>query len=58
MLKSCGARGVGVTSLAITVDEEKAKRARTLWAGAGGSLTEGVPHVLFVEGMGIESPFA
>ena len=51
MLKSCGARGVGVASLAITVDEEKVKWARTLWAGAG------VPHGLFVEGMGIENLF-
>ena len=58
MLKSCGARGVGVASLAITVDEVKVKRARTLWAGAGGSLTGYVPHGLFVEGMGIDSPFA
>jgi hypothetical protein len=56
MLKSCGARGVGVASLAITVDEVKVKRARFLWAG--GSLTEGEPHGLFVEGMDIESPFA
>jgi hypothetical protein len=47
-----------VANLAITVDEEKVKRARTLWAGAGGSLTECLPHGLFVEGMGIESPFA
>jgi hypothetical protein len=30
-------------------------RAMTLWAG--GSLTEGMPHGLFVEGMVIESPF-
>jgi hypothetical protein len=58
MLKSCGARGVGVASLAIRVDEEKVKRARTLWAGVGGSLTGGMSHGLFVEGMGIESPFA
>ena len=50
MLKSCGARGVGVASPAITVDEAKVKRARTLWAGVGGSLTEGLPHGLFVEG--------
>jgi hypothetical protein len=42
--------------VAITVAEEKAKWARFLWAG--GSLTEGVPHGLFVEGMGIESPYA
>jgi hypothetical protein len=49
MLKSCGARGVGVASLAITVDEEKVKRARFLWAG--GPPTECVPHGLFVEGM-------
>jgi hypothetical protein len=48
MLKSYGARGVGVARLAITI--EKAKRARTLWAG--GSLTEGM---LSVEG--IENPF-
>jgi hypothetical protein len=45
-----------VANLAITVDEEKVKRARTLWAGGSGSLTEYVPHGLFVEG--IESPFA
>jgi hypothetical protein len=55
MLKSCGARGVGVASLAITVDEEKVKWARILWAG--GLLTEGMPHEFFVEGMGIENPF-
>ena len=55
MLKSCGARGVGVASLAITVDEVKVKRARFLWAG--GSLTEGVPHGLFVGGIGIENLF-
>ena len=54
MLKSCGARGVGVASLEITVDEEKAKGTRFL--SAGGSLTEGVPHGLLVEGMGIEGP--
>jgi hypothetical protein len=47
MLKSCGARGVDVASLAITV--EKVMWARTLWAG--------VPHGLFVEGMGIENLF-
>ena len=51
MLKSCGARGVGVASLAITADEEKVKRARFHWAG--GSPTECVPHGLFVEGMEI-----
>jgi hypothetical protein len=49
MLKSCGARGVGVARLAITV--EKVRRAR---AGDGGSLTEGMPHGLSVEG--IENP--
>jgi hypothetical protein len=53
MLKSCGARGVGVVRLAITV--EKIRWARTLWAGAGGSLTEGMPHSTSVEG--IENPF-
>jgi hypothetical protein len=47
MLKSCGARGVDVASLAITV--EKVMWARTLWAGAG------VPHGPSVEG--IENPF-
>jgi hypothetical protein len=52
MLKSCGARGAGVARLAITV--EKGRRARTLWAGDGGSLTEGMPHGLSVEG--IENP--
>src|SRR5215208_1860259 len=38
MLKSCGERGVGVASLAITVDEEKAKRARVppVWRVANG----------------------
>ena len=41
--------------LVITV--EKVRLARTLWAGDGESLTEGMPHGLFVEGMGIESPF-
>jgi hypothetical protein len=55
MLKSCGARGVDVASLAITV--EKVRRAKTLWADAGGSLTEGVPHGLIVEGMDIENLF-
>ena len=53
MLKSCGERGVGVASLAIAV--EKVRRARTLWAGDGGSLTEGMPHGLSVEG--IENSF-
>ena len=53
MLKSCGARGVGVASLAITVDEENVKWARFLWAG--GSPTECVPHGPSVEG--IENPF-
>jgi hypothetical protein len=53
MLKSCGARGVGVARLAIMV--EKVKRARTLWAGAGGSLTEGMPNGPSVEG--IENQF-
>jgi hypothetical protein len=53
MLKSCGARGVGVARLAITV--EKVRWARTLWAGAGGSLTEGMPQGPSVEG--IENPF-
>jgi hypothetical protein len=55
MLKSCGARGVGVASLAITVDEENVKWARSLWAG--GLLAEGMPHGLCVEGKGIENPF-
>jgi hypothetical protein len=55
MLKSCGARGVGVGSLAITVDEEHVKRARSLWAG--GLLTEGMPHGLFVEGTSVENLF-
>jgi hypothetical protein len=55
MLKSCGARGVGVAILAITVDEEKVKWARILWAG--GLQTEGMPHGLFVKGMDIENPF-
>jgi hypothetical protein len=45
MLKSCGARGVGVASLVITVDEEHVKWARFFWAG--GLLTEGMPHGLF-----------
>jgi hypothetical protein len=52
MLKSYGARGVGVARLAITV--ENVRRARTLWAGDGGSLTEGMPHGLSVEG--VENP--
>jgi hypothetical protein len=55
MLKSCGARGVGVGSLAITVDEENLMRARSLWAG--GLLTESMPHAPFVEGIGIENLF-
>ena len=38
-----------MASLAITVDEEKVKRARFLWAG--GAPTECVPHNLFVEGL-------
>ena len=42
-----------MASLAITVDEEKVKWARILWAG--GLLTEGMPHGLYVEG--IENPF-
>jgi hypothetical protein len=54
MLKSYGARGVSVANLAITVEE--LKRART--PRAGGSVTVGMPHGLFVEGMGIESAFA
>ena len=53
MLKSCGERSRrGPT---ITVDEEKVKRPRFFWAG--GSLTEGVPHGLFVEEVGIENLF-
>jgi hypothetical protein len=55
MLKSCGARGVGVASLAITVDEESVKLARALWAGE--SPTECVPHGHFVEGIDIENLF-
>jgi len=55
MLKSCSARGVGVASLAITVDEENVKWARSFWAG--GLLTEGTPHGLFVGGIGIENLF-
>jgi hypothetical protein len=55
MLKSCGARGVGVASLVITVDEENVKLARFFWAG--GLLTEGMPHGLFVEGTSIENLF-
>jgi hypothetical protein len=57
MLKSCGARGVGLASLTIMVDEEKVTRARALWAGAGGLQTEGMRHGLRVEGMDIENPF-
>ena len=56
MLKLCGARGVGVTSLTIMVDEGKVTRARAPWAGASGLLTEGVWHGLLVEGMGVENP--
>jgi hypothetical protein len=56
MLKSCGERGVGVASLAITGTKRRLSEQGFL--RAGGSLTEGVPHGLFVEGMGIESAFA
>lgn len=55
MLKSCGARGVGVAGLTIKVDQENIKLARAL--GPGRSLTEGMPHGLLVEGMGVENPF-
>jgi hypothetical protein len=44
-----------VASLVITVDEEKAKWARFFCAG--GLLTEGMPHGLFVEGISIENLF-
>jgi hypothetical protein len=57
MLKSCGARGVGVAGLTITVDEENMKRARALGSGAGALPTKGMPHGLLVEGMGVENPF-
>jgi post-segregation antitoxin (ccd killing protein) len=57
MLKSCGARGVDVASLTITVDEEKVTRARALWAGASRLLTEGMRYGHLVEGMDIENPF-
>jgi hypothetical protein len=45
MLASCGARGGGVASPAIRVDEVEVER---VWMAYG----------LFVEGMGVESPFA
>jgi hypothetical protein len=57
MLKSCGASGVGAADLTITVDEENMKRARDLRPGADGLPTEGMPHSLLVEGMGVENPF-
>ena len=57
MLKSCGARGVGVAGLTITVDEENMKRARALGSGADALPTEGMPHGLLVEGVGVENPF-
>jgi hypothetical protein len=41
MLKTCGARGVGVASLAITAN---VKWARFLWDG--GLLTKGMTHGL------------
>ena len=44
-----------MASLAITVDEEKVKLARALWAGE--SPTECVPHGHFVGGIDIEIPF-
>lgn len=57
MLKSCGARGVGVARLIITVNEEKVKRARAPGAGADRLLMEGVRRSFLVEGMGVENPF-
>ena len=44
-----------MASLAITVDEENVKWARFFWAG--GLLTEGMLHGLFVEGTSIENLF-
>jgi hypothetical protein len=52
MLKSCGARGVGMARLPITVDEDKLERARTPRAGG----LPGKACGLFVDG--IESLFA
>jgi hypothetical protein len=57
MLKSCGARGVGVAGLTITVDEENMERARALGSCAGALPTKGMPHSLLVEGVGVENPF-
>ena len=44
-----------MASLAITVDEENVKWARSFWVG--GLLTEGTPHGLFVGSIGIENLF-
>jgi hypothetical protein len=55
MLKSCGARGVGEASMAITVEQENVKWARFLWDG--GLLTEVMTKGHFVEGKGIENLF-
>jgi hypothetical protein len=57
MLKSCGARGVGVAGLTITVGEENVKQARALGSGADALPTEGMPQGLLVEGIGLENPF-
>ncbi len=57
MLKSCVARGVGVAGLTITVGEENTKQARALGSGADALPTEGMPHGLLVEGIGLENPF-
>ena len=57
MLKSCGARRVGVAGLRITVDEENMKLAKALESGADALPTEGIPHGLFVEDLGVEDPF-
>jgi hypothetical protein len=54
MLKSCGARGVGVAGL---VGEENMKQARALGSGADALPTESMPHGLLVEGIGLENPF-
>jgi hypothetical protein len=56
MLKSCGARRVGVAGLTTTVDEENMERAKALESGADALPTEGIPHGLFVEDTGVENP--
>ncbi len=46
-----------MAGLTITVGEENTKQARALGSGADALPTEGMPHGLLVEGIGLENPF-